>query len=424
MILVVVTVLTVGASGINFLGQAFLAYRFGAGIETDSYTFSLAIPLFAMGVISTIISYTLVPLIASEGGNAARQTDICTASLRVGVLASAIVASLSVPATVLQPLTLPENSPLFSLGYLHTLILLAWLIAATQITGAVMTAQLNACHRPVIAAALSLIPGLAMVTALALFDSVGVLSAPLGLLAGSMVAALFGLFFQRDRIKLRLRFEDVKPRVPGIMLKSIWAALALSCFSGFMISDAYWASRMPDGSLATLGYAQRLIIGLGGLVVSGPSALFVPRFATLARSGDRVGFQRLLVTTLLAVWGLGACSFSVLILFADEAVAMLFERGAFSSNDTLALANAMSAMAPGAVAMLSVVILMRAVFCLEGTGPAAAVLGIGWCVLYFVLSGLLLELAVVGVAYSYSISWVIFMVAMLIFTLHKLKNIG
>ena len=421
--LVLVTGLTLGASGINFISQALLAFRFGAGTDVDSYAFSLSVPIFVAGLVASIISYTVVPMIAVEHDNPERRSGICFAFAWIGVGIGLLLALLSIPGLLIQPYALPSGSPIMANTELPAMILAGWFAAGAQVMGAMMTAQLIACRRPIAAALLGLLPGLSTSIALLALARLGIVVAVAGLFVGSLLAAAVGLYLQRMILLAHPARIDFRAEAGALMHNAIWAALALSCFSSFAVSDAYWAARMPEGSLASLSFVQRLIIGIGSLVVAGPSALFVPRFAAFVSVSDGRGFGRLLARTLMVVWGLGAASAALLYVCSEQMVALLFKRGSFGDDDVLSLSALFRDMAPGFVAMIGVVILMRALFCIKGTGRLAAILGGGWCLLYFGLSGLLHHRGALGIAESYSTSWIIMAIAMTALTFYRIGQI-
>jgi peptidoglycan biosynthesis protein MviN/MurJ (putative lipid II flippase) len=140
--------------------------------------------------------------------------------------------------------------------------------------------------------------------------------------------------------------------------------------------------------------------------------------------GDRDGFARLLARTLIVVLTLGGISVAILYAYSQEIVAILFRRGAFGQDDVVALASLLRIMSPGVVAMLSVVILMRALFCLKQAERIAAVLGVSWPLLYFVLSGALHGRGVSGIAYSYSIAWIVIAAMIAGYVFHRIDQIG
>lgn len=420
--MVLVTGITLSASGVNFIAQALLAYRFGLGVSVDSYAFSLSMPIFIAGLIGSIVSYVAVPLIAVESENPARQAQVCTSVfITVGLVALLLVVG-AVPGIWMQIAALPKSSPIAMQPNLRLMMALAWLTGAMQIVSAVLVAQLTACRRPIIASLLALLPGSGTIVFLLVMSDPAVVTASFGFLTGSAAAAAGGYLLQRKMLRARIADIDLKNGMANLIRRGFWAALALTCFSSFAVIDSFWAARMPEGSLASLGYVQRLINGVSGLVVAGPSALYVPRFAALLERGERAAFARLLTRTLLFVALLGGTVALLLNLYSNEIVTVLFRRGAFSNSDVALVGSLLRAMVPGVVTMLAVVILMRAIFCMKNTQISSAVIGTSWPVLYFTVSGLLMHQGAIGIARSYTIAWVSIGLLALAYTFAKIRR--
>jgi peptidoglycan biosynthesis protein MviN/MurJ (putative lipid II flippase) len=111
---------------------------------------------------------------------------------------------------------------------------------------------------------------------------------------------------------------------------------ALMSFIG--IIDQFFASHLDAGSIATLSYANRilaLVLGLGAIAISRAS---LPVFSRLQAQKDAQLHLRLVTTqwaSLLLVFGVGAMI--VGWWSAPWVVKLLFERGAFVAQNTLAV---------------------------------------------------------------------------------------
>ena len=199
-------------------------------------------------------------------------------------------------------------------------------------------------------------------------------------------------------------------------------ALAMTCFSGYSIVDAYWGPRAGDGTLATLGYAQRLVIAFGNLAVAGPSAVLVPLFAEYIRDKNYHGFMKLMYRAFLVV---GAVAISVAFfidIFAVDIVQLLFGYGAFGSDQVSNVASTVINMTPGMVAMLLSVIGMRVLFCFDSAHKIAAILGLSWTIGYFFASSLASRHGAPGIALAYTTVWVVFFFAISIVIYKKIRN--
>ncbi|WP_218275744.1 hypothetical protein, partial [Pseudomonas sp. GW456-12-10-14-LB2] len=75
-----------------------------------------------------------------------------------------------------------------------------------------------------------------------------------------------------------------------------------------------------------MGYAQRILIGAGNLVILGPSAIAVPMLARIAAHGDVAQFRRTLALIVLGI-GSGAGLIALGIFgFSGKIVSLLFQR--------------------------------------------------------------------------------------------------
>lgn len=415
----VVTGLTLCGSLLNFVAQAILAYRFGASSAIDAYSYALSLPIFLSGLAGIIISYTAVPLMARAALDQvrARQIGRSLAGWMLAICAAIIL--LGIPAMFAQGHIVPPSQQILSYPALAPMIFLAWAAGGVQLLTALAAAQLNADGRAIVAATLGLAVSTGTILSLLIVAQPSITVAMTGLLCGSLLGAAAGLWLARSHLLPPAFSPEVEHEMAELGKSALWAVLALSCFASYPVIDAIWASRLGEGALAAMGYAHRLVIGIGGLVVAGPSAMFIPRLAKLVAAGDGAGFRRLLFRIIGAVGGLGLICAAGIFLFAQEIVSLLFQRGAFDSADSLLVATILRHMAPGVVAMLVSVMLLRAIFCLPGLRFISAMLGLLFSVSYFTFSWLMLDLGVEGLANAYSISWTLFSLSNIALILYK-----
>jgi glycosyltransferase involved in cell wall biosynthesis len=105
------------------------------------------------------------------------------------------------------------------------------------------------------------------------------------------------------------------------------------------VIDQVMAARLGPGSVASLGYGNKLIafaMGIGSVSVG--SAVF-PLFSSLAASRDWSGLHRVLRSYVPLLFGIGAAVAIGTAVFSVPIVRLLFERGAFTSADTAQVAG-------------------------------------------------------------------------------------
>ncbi|VVE84398.1 lipid II flippase MurJ [Pandoraea sputorum] len=410
---IVVTFITLLGSALGFIVQLILAHRFGAGTDVDTYLFAISWPTFVAGMVSAFLSYVAIPELVSRERNADIQRDYFMTSLAVIGGFSVLILIAGIGLGSLQLASLPAGSVIREHPARNSLVRLGWLICASQIVQAYLLSTLHARRRHISSATLGLLPYVGMICLTATLSSqIGVTSIALGMLLGSVAAALLA------GACLRGQFTGNAPRrwlwrdVGTLFATAPYAAVALSCFSIYAVVDAYWAPRAGEGVLASLGYAQRLVIAIGNLAVAGPSAILVPRITDLARHGDPAALRGFLRKTVLIVAAAATVFALPLAVLPDLLVRLMFARGNFSAHDVANVASTLAHMTPGMVCMLISVISLRALFCLPGAEKVAAVLGAAWGVLYFAASALWMHDGATGLANAYSVTWMMICAAM------------
>jgi putative peptidoglycan lipid II flippase len=102
------------------------------------------------------------------------------------------------------------------------------------------------------------------------------------------------------------------------------------------VADQFFAARLSAGALASIGYAQRilaLILGLGTTVVGRATIPVITR----AAESDDSKLRDITMHWVRIVFGGGIVAVALGWLLAPVGVRVLFERGAFSAQDTQAV---------------------------------------------------------------------------------------
>lgn len=399
--LIGVTGLTVATSLIGFLLQVALAARFGAGLEVDAYLFAQSVPTALAGLLVAAMSYALVPaLVRTESTSGF--TGLLD-YLALGILI--LMAMCGLAAMALQPFMLPQGAPLFESANLRLLILLGWCVGGVQIWLGLKVIQLNASRRPLTASLINLPPNIFALLALGFLGAAGILVVPAGLVIGTGVMALTAAILLGAPPGTWPRKADLA-RLISLAPALLSAAFGVSCFTAYVVVDAFWAPRAGPGVLSTLGFSQRLLIGIGSLIVAGPSAVLTPYFAARIARGDWRGFRRLSFGVAAVSGGSAGVAAIVLWLTAPFLVDAAFGRGAFDAGDVEQVTRTFVAMLPGFSAMIVAVIATRALYCLPNATWPAAVLGVSWVVVYFLASGAFHSYGASGLGAAFSISWI------------------
>jgi putative peptidoglycan lipid II flippase len=396
--------------------QLELANRYGVDVVVDAYLFAISLPTFIAGLISSIMTYKIIPGVIKLQLNEKLQ-KIFIINIINGTTKLSII--LGVAALVLMFYYIYHiNTNIINYKNINLLIILGCILGVLQIIFSCLFSILNVRKKYEYAAVLNLIPYLIIIVFLFTFGKIiGVFSILLGAIIGTLISIIISCN------KLEVKISKINLVFNKDYYKLIYNApmtiLAMSCFSSYVIIDAYWAPLSGEGILASLGYAQRIILACGNLAVVGPLAISTNHFSQLVMEEKYLEYRRFLIKTILTVGGISIFIALIIFLYSELIVEILFQRGEFGKQETLMVSQALRYLSPGMVAMLISNIALRAVYSFEGIDKLTAFLGAFWSIGYFILSGKLYYLGLTGFAISYSIMWSIFLV--LILTLNYIK---
>ncbi len=319
-----------------------VAYRYGISDVVDAYQFTLTLANWLPVTLVGACSVVLIPaLVRSRQGDAGRHSrflgELLAWALGLGLIIAVLLVFawplvLQVAGKGLSP-EVRDMSSLLVLGFAPAALFTVW-------TG-LSAARLRA-HERHINTLLDSVPALMIL--------IWVLAAPadagvLPLLWGTVLGYALQSFWQ-DR--LARRADGVPTPLHLRRQAPQWSSLAAA--AGIMLVgqlamsfvgpiDQYTAAQLGQNANATLGYAARLLslmIGLGAASV-GRAAL--PVLADIQARGDAAHARTMALKWSGAMLGIGAVAVLLGWWLAPWIVALLFERGAFTAQDTVAVAQ-------------------------------------------------------------------------------------
>lgn len=203
---------------------------------------------------------------------------------------------------------------------------------------------------------------------------------------------------------IRLSLPQLTPEAKSLVRLGIPGAISAGVIQVNLFMDMIFASWLPTGSVSYLFYADRLNqlpLGVIGIAVS---TALLPELSKHVKAGNHGkahhtqnrALEFALAITLPAAVGL--------IVLGSPLVALLFERGAFTSQDAIATGHTLSAFAIGLPAYVLVKILSTQFFARQDTKTPMKV-AIAAVSLNFILNCLLIgPLGYVGLALSTALS--------------------
>jgi putative peptidoglycan lipid II flippase len=308
-----------------------------------------------LALVTTIFAPVLVPILLEPGASAAQQT--LTTSLTQIMLVT--VAIFSVSGLLMGILNTRQVFALPALALSMNNV--------GQIFGALVLTRLIPVY------------GLHYVGMLPQYGNLlahGVPSdggaATYGLAFGAVIGALLHLVIQIPglrRVGLRLRFLP-DPRVEGVREVLVLMGprvLGLAVVQVNFIVNVNLTSGMTAGSRSALVTAWTLMFFVLGVIAQSVGTAVFPSLSALAAAKDLVGFKDRLAGAMRGVLFLSFPSTIGLILLGNAGIRVLFERGAWTAEDTAATAWALSFFALGIAGHSLLELLSRAFYALSDT---------------------------------------------------------
>jgi len=325
--------------------ELIVAARLGTGDAIDAFLLALAVPMFVAAAFRSAILSSLVPRFVAvrerEGREAAGRllaSSLARHALVAGA-ASVVLALAAHPIVLVVASGFPPDKQALT----ERLFVLLSALVFFDGLAAVWSAALQAEGR-IVVSTLGLV-GAPLVTLAALLVTEGPSPEILvfGSVAGALGEAAWAVFF--------LRARGWSP----LALDHPWAAHAKDSTKGFAklvvglgilavnpVVDQAMAAHLGAGSVAELGYGGRVVGGILGIVAMAFGTAALPRYSMYAAQGDRDGLWRAYRRDGLFVVLFGAGTALALIAVSAPVVRLLYERGAFSPADPIAVARIQS----------------------------------------------------------------------------------
>ncbi|MFM0057672.1 murein biosynthesis integral membrane protein MurJ [Paraburkholderia phytofirmans] len=324
------------------LKEMSIAYRYGISNVVDAYQLTLTLITWLPATFVAVLSVVLVPALVELRSRPKQEQakflgELDVMAIVVG-LAFAVLLYFSWPyALDLMARNLSEETRVMS----RRMMLGMAPVGIVMLTICVYAARLQAREKHV-NTLLECVPALVLlVFVLAWHDA----SSPAPLIWGSTLgfilqAVLLGVLSGRaDQIRARLSFSLSSPQWPHM-----YRAVGVFMIGQLVMSlatplDQYFVAGLGDGNIATLGYASRvlaLLVSMGAVAISRAT---LPVLSELLSAGDNVRARSIALKWSLFMLAVGGVVVVVAWLLAPIVVKLLFQRGAFSAADTLAVSS-------------------------------------------------------------------------------------
>ncbi len=408
----------------NYLNLLLLAFSFGAGTEMDAFFAATTVPQIITAILLAVLTTTFIPVFieakSAEESNAWKVASISANLIFLilfiiailGTLFSHYIISLINPGFTVRSLTVSVS--------LFRILLVSLIFSGSSI----ILTSLHYAHqrffKPSLAQGVNSF--ITFLFILNLRSSLGIKSIMIGTLVGSLFQFIYLLPILLKKNRYSFEFDYKKKEIMKL------AHLMLPLFIGSIfyktnnLVERFIASKFGEGSISYLGYAHKIIMAFTLVISQGISTVLFPRMSEYSAVKDFKALKKILSKGIRVLIIITVPVVFMIIIAKYELVQLLFERGNFSHQSTIAVGNILIAyLGYFVVASLSLPII-NTLYSLQET-KKVAIVGISGFMIYVFLAFFLSQyLSYIGIALAVSIQYIISM--MIFIYIIKIKSIG
>jgi putative peptidoglycan lipid II flippase len=321
------------------LRELVVASVFGTSDALDAFLIAFLLPSFFVGVVAGSLNTAMIPTYIrvreKEGPEAAQKLVSTMVVLALGVL-TVTVGLLAVAGPALLPF-MGSGFDGQKLALVQSLfyVLLPMIIFNGLIT--IYAALLNAEERFALAAFIPAVVPIVSAIAILGFASIwGVYTLAFGFIAGyGLQLSLLAFCLQKRNISALPKWKGITEPVRQVIGQYLPMVAGAFLLSSTLLVDQSMAAMLGPGSVAALGYSNKIpatLIGIGALALG---TAVLPYYSKMVAKEDWKGIDHTLKTYR---WKLIQVSLPLTLgfyYFSEPLVRILFERGAFTSADTV-----------------------------------------------------------------------------------------
>jgi putative peptidoglycan lipid II flippase len=340
----IVTVIILFGKVIGFARDAVIAAFYGATSQTDAFFFAQSMPAMIFPAVCNSLSTAFVSLYVSrtiEHGEA--EGDKFASRMLVATLALAL--GLSVVALVLTPWIVPLFAPGFRGDQLQLAIHLTQLTMgafvftmAQYMLAAILNSKRFYYGSQIAALGYNLT---VIVITMGLGQAQGVDALTLTVIFGHVVQVVMLAGFAWHNFKFTWRVNPVHGETGLLIRLALPILLGNSIVSINNIVDKLLASLLATGSVSALSYSSSLNRFVTGVFITTLSTVIYPALSTSFAQNDRKTFDADLLNSLVLMPMLILPVSLITTLYANEIVAIVYQRGSFDAAATQATAEAL-----------------------------------------------------------------------------------
>lgn len=325
------------------------AATFGTSSAVDAFVLAWELPAFMINVIGGSFNAALIPIYIEtrerSGALAANRLLTGVLVISFGVLAAAIVI-LAVAGPALLPLIASGFDP----DTLRlTRLLLFLLLPSVMLSGlaTLLTGVLSAGERFALGSASALAVPVCSIVALWLGrETWGITALAAGIVAG--FALQLGLLLwgtRRAGVALAGDWREEAPAVRRVIAQYVPMVAGMLLISSTTLIDQAMATTLGRGSAATFSYSGRVVAVLLSVGSMALGTAVLPYFSRMVAARDWEAIRRTLRIYSAIILAVTIPGTLALFFLSEPIIRLMFERGAFTPADTIAVGRVQAMLA-------------------------------------------------------------------------------
>jgi putative peptidoglycan lipid II flippase len=327
---------------LGVIKELVVAWKFGTADELDAFLIALMIPSLLISVISGSFNSALIPTyirVRDREGKAIAQKLFASATLwSIGLL---MITTFVIIATA--PLYLPLITGGFSAQKLELTYRLLWVISPMLLLtgiGTIWGAVLNAGERFALVALVPILTSAVTIVLLLFNQSWGVFNLAMGMVLGQLLEmVVIGMTLRRQGLSLIPKWYGFDSNLKEVASQyaPMIAGAFLMCSTNLV--DQAMAAMLPSGSVAALAYGNRIIALPIVIATTALSTAVIPYFSKMVALDDWKSLRQSLRHYLGLIFAAAIPLTGIIILFSESIVRLLFQRGSFTAENSLLVAQ-------------------------------------------------------------------------------------
>lgn len=343
-----IATVTIVSKVVGFWRDVAIAQAYGASFASDAYFYAYQVPALALILLGGVSGpfHTVTVSVFSKEDTSGKPSKDAQKALNTFLNATGIVFTV---LTVLIYFFSDQVASIITAGgsaKLHVLVaeqlkIMSPIIFIGGIVG-ILYGISNVYNRFFLSTLSPTMASLAIIVALWFGHDIDGKVLAWSTLAGAVIQLAIQLpaYFQvgfRYLPEIDIKMEQIR-KIGEIIFPAV-----IGCTIGQLTIyvDMFFASQLSEGSWSAISYANKIFQFPVGIIMTAMLVPLFPVFSNLVGKNDWNALRFYFHKGLSSLWFMAFPVFSIFLVFSYDAIRLLFERGAFNSQDTLMVTNAL-----------------------------------------------------------------------------------